>query len=379
TRLPLHSHDHRGQRSALGVRQHEFSAVLRAGRARHRESHPRPLLRRGQATRRGRERRRHGVPDPQRHRHRRAVDAIRSPASLLRRHQHPAALSRRAAARDGEALSREGTRLHHGSSGTSDRRDLGIVTVRRVRTGAAAAFPPLARLPPRLIGDLRRGHRRHHPFRRLAGGQDRPEDRRPHLRPADPHTPPPPPPPQRGAHNTPPCRTTPPPRYTPPPQTVRRLKKPPPPKPMVAPKRMPKEPPPEARPEEDKGIAVQGEGDKQDPAGLEGGTTEGGVVGGVAGAPIELPDDAIPPRPKSSNVIPPYPQEARADGRTGVVVLEIVILADGSVDRVKVVRGDEPFASAAVDAVKTWKYEPARFKGQPISVFKTFSVTFKLA
>jgi protein TonB len=165
----------------------------------------------------------------------------------------------------------------------------------------------------------------------------------------------------------------------PPHQTVRRLEKPPPPKPMVAPRRMPKEPPPEARPEEDKGIAVQGEADKQDPAGLEGGTTEGGVVGGVAGAPIELPDDAIPPRPKSSNVIPPYPQEARADGRTGVVVLEIVILADGSVDRVKVVRGDEPFASAAVDAVKTWKYEPARFKGQPISVFKTFSVTFKLA
>jgi protein TonB len=147
---------------------------------------------------------------------------------------------------------------------------------------------------------------------------------------------------------------------------------------MVAPRRMPKEPPKEAEPREDKGVAVQGDGGKQDPAGLEGGTTEGGVVGGVAGGPIELPDDAIPPRPKSSNVIPPYPEEARADGRTGVVVLEIVILADGSVDRVRVVRGDEPFASAAVAAVKAWKYEPARFKGQPISVFRTFSVTFKL-
>ena len=41
-------------------------------------------------------------------------------------------------------------------------------------------------------------------------------------------------------------------------------------------------------------------------------------------------------------------------------------------------RGDEPFTRAAESTVKTWKYEPARFKGQPISVFKTFQVTFKL-
>jgi protein TonB len=185
----------------------------------------------------------------------------------------------------------------------------------------------------------------------------------------------PPPPPPAPRPQAPPAAAAP---VIPPHLTVRRLEKPPPPKPMVAPRRMPKEAPPEADPKEDKGVAALGDEGKQNPAGLEGGTTQGGVVGGVAGGPIELPDDAIPPRPKSSNVIPPYPQEARADGRTGVVVLEIVILADGSVDRVRVVRGDEPFASAAVDAVKTWKYEPARFKGQAISVYRTFSVTFKL-
>jgi protein TonB len=190
-----------------------------------------------------------------------------------------------------------------------------------------------------------------------------------------PEPPPPPPPPPAPKPQAPPAAAAP---VIPPHLTVRRLEKPPPPKPMVAPRRMPKEAPPEADPKEDKGVAALGDEGKQDPAGLEGGTTQGGVVGGVAGGPIELPDDAIPPRPKSSNVIPPYPQEARTDGRTGVVVLEIVILADGSVDRVRVVRGDEPFASAAVEAVKTWKYEPARFKGQAISVYRTFSVTFKL-
>ena len=161
-------------------------------------------------------------------------------------------------------------------------------------------------------------------------------------------------------------------------QKLRKLDKPPPPKQMVAPREMPKEVPPEADPREDKGVAAFGDEGKGDPAGLEGGVTQGGVVGGMVGGAIQLPEDAIPPKPKSSNPIPPYPQEARAQGKVGVVVLEIVVLADGSVDRVKVVRGEEPFVSAAVNTVKTWKYEPARFKGQPISVYRTFQITFKL-
>ena len=141
---------------------------------------------------------------------------------------------------------------------------------------------------------------------------------------------------------------------------------------------MPKDAPPEANPDNDPGVPVVGDDAATDPAGLEGGVAHGGVAGGVGGGAIQLPDDAIPPHPKSSNAIPAYPQAARADGRTGVLALEIVVLADGSVDRVKVVRGDEPFASAAVAAVKTWRYEPARYKGQPISVYRTFQITFKL-
>lgn len=161
-------------------------------------------------------------------------------------------------------------------------------------------------------------------------------------------------------------------------QKVRKLDKPPPPKQLVAPHQMPKVLPPEADPREDQGVASFGDDGKADPAGLEGGVTHGGVVGGMVGGAIQLPDDAIPPKAKSTNAIPVYPAVARADGKTGAVVLDIVILADGSVGQVKVVRGEEPFASAAVNTVKTWKYEPARYKGQPISVYRTFQVTFKL-
>jgi periplasmic protein TonB len=161
-------------------------------------------------------------------------------------------------------------------------------------------------------------------------------------------------------------------------QKVRRVDPPPRPKKLVAPREMPKEAPREADPSEDKGIAAVGEEGKPDPAGLEGGVTRGGVVGGTVGGAIQLPDDAIPPKPVKTNAIPQYPQQARAEGKTGAVVLEIVVLADGTVGNVKVVRGEEPFASTAVETVKKWRYEPARYKGLPISVYRTFQVTFKL-
>ena len=77
-------------------------------------------------------------------------------------------------------------------------------------------------------------------------------------------------------------------------------------------------------------------------------------------------------------VEPAYPQEARATGKTGMVVLKIVILADGTVANVQVLRGDEPFVTAALDTVKRWKYEPARFKGQAISVYRIIQIPFKL-
>jgi protein TonB len=147
---------------------------------------------------------------------------------------------------------------------------------------------------------------------------------------------------------------------------------------MIAPREMPAQAAPEADPSEDKGIAVTGEGGKGDPAGLEGGVTQGGVVGGQVGGAVALPEDAIPPMPAATNPIPPYPQEARAANRTGTVVLKVVILADGSVADVQVLRGDEPFVSAAVGTVKTWKYRPARYKGQVITVYRIIQIPFKL-
>jgi len=184
--------------------------------------------------------------------------------------------------------------------------------------------------------------------------------------------PPPPPPPE--VKPLPPVAAAP---VVRPDQKIRKLDKPPPPKELVAPKEMPQEAPREADPSEDKGVAVYGDPGAGDPAGLEGGQA-GGVAGGMVGGAIALPEDGIPPVPARANPVPDYPQEARAAGKTGVVILKIVILADGTVAKVEAMRGDEPFLSAAVKAVKRWKYEPARYKGQPITVYRIIQIPFKL-
>jgi protein TonB len=184
---------------------------------------------------------------------------------------------------------------------------------------------------------------------------------------------PPPPPPPPEVKPLPPAAAAP---VVRPDQKIRKLDRPPPPKELVAPKDMPQEAPQEADPSRDKGVAVYGEG-AGDPAGLEGGQA-GGVAGGIVGGAMALPEDGVAPVPAKSNTVPPYPQEARAAGRTGMVILKVVILADGTVADVQVLRGEEPFVSAAVQTVKKWKYEPARYKGQPITVYRIIQIPFKL-
>jgi TonB family protein len=190
--------------------------------------------------------------------------------------------------------------------------------------------------------------------------------------------PPPPPPPPVVAPKPPevvkPAAAAP---VIPPKMKVRKLDKPPPPKEMVAPKAMPKAPPKEVDPSFDKGVAVVGEG-AGDPAGLEGGNAQGGVAGGIVGGAIALPENAVPPRPLKSNPIPQYPQQARAAGKTATVILKVIVLADGSVADVQVMRGEDPFAAEAVKTVKKWRYEPAMHEGQPITVYRVVRIPFKL-
>jgi periplasmic protein TonB len=156
--------------------------------------------------------------------------------------------------------------------------------------------------------------------------------------------------------------------------SVRKLDTPPPPKELVAPQAMPQAPPKEAEPSEDKGIALYGEPGRGDPAGLEGG---GGNGAGSLTGDATLPQGAVPPRPHKSNQPPRYPLSAMASHKVGKVLLRYVVHADGGVTDIEVLRGEEPFASEAVIAVQRWRYDPALYDGQPISVSHVIELRFR--
>lgn len=159
---------------------------------------------------------------------------------------------------------------------------------------------------------------------------------------------------------------------------------PPPAKPLEAPVEAPQGPLAEADPSQDKGVVVAGGDAAGDPAGLEGGSAQGkagGVVGGDAQATavaVDVPENATPPRPYDDNAIPEYPAAAKAEGVTGMVVLKVVIDEQGHVVQVIKMRGDEPFVTAAMTAVKTWRYQPAMQSGKPLRVFRLVKIPFHL-
>lgn len=100
----------------------------------------------------------------------------------------------------------------------------------------------------------------------------------------------------------------------------------------------------------------------------------GGIGGGPyrAGAGIEAPTLL---REVKAN----YTDEARRKGIQGEVILEIVVRRDGSVGDVRVLRGLRAgLEREAIDAVRQWRFGPARRHGVPVDVIVEVSVAFKL-
>jgi protein TonB len=78
-------------------------------------------------------------------------------------------------------------------------------------------------------------------------------------------------------------------------------------------------------------------------------------------------------------VKPDYTEEARRRGVEGDVILEIVVRSDGSVGDVKVLQGlGAGLDRRAADAVRQWRFSPARRLGVPVDVIVEVAVEFKL-
>jgi TonB family protein len=88
-------------------------------------------------------------------------------------------------------------------------------------------------------------------------------------------------------------------------------------------------------------------------------------VGGNIKAPTKIRD-----------VRPVYPELAQQARVQGVVIIEVIIGPDGSVQDAKVLRSIPLLDEAALDAVRQWRFTPTLLNGVPVPVIMTVTVNF---
>ncbi|HYI07437.1 MAG TPA: TonB family protein [Thermoanaerobaculia bacterium] len=92
---------------------------------------------------------------------------------------------------------------------------------------------------------------------------------------------------------------------------------------------------------------------------------------------------AVPPggtQPEElDRVIPRYPSAARRQGVQGPVVVRGIVRRDGTIDNLEIIK-DLPYGlgEEARRAVSRWRFRPATFRGEPIDVYYTVTVNFRL-
>ncbi|MBU0784989.1 MAG: energy transducer TonB [Gammaproteobacteria bacterium] len=97
----------------------------------------------------------------------------------------------------------------------------------------------------------------------------------------------------------------------------------------------------------------------------------------------EAPAPVTPPRTDAAhlnNPAPQYPALSRRLGEQGRVMLDVYILPDGSVGEIKLNKssGFPRLDNAALQAVKAWKYVPAKRGNKPIAFWYVQPVSFVL-
>ena len=79
-----------------------------------------------------------------------------------------------------------------------------------------------------------------------------------------------------------------------------------------------------------------------------------------------------------SEIRPVYPKEAKDKRMEGAVALDVLIDQEGDVRNVRVIDGPEVFRSGALEAMKRFKFKPAKVDGKPVAVRIRYVLNFKL-
>lgn len=82
----------------------------------------------------------------------------------------------------------------------------------------------------------------------------------------------------------------------------------------------------------------------------------------------------------SYRVKPHYPESARREGAQGVTLLKVRVLENGDVGQILIEQsaGHPDLDRSAAEAVKKWRFKPARAGNQPIAVWVVLPVRFEL-
>lgn len=150
------------------------------------------------------------------------------------------------------------------------------------------------------------------------------------------------------------------------------------------------EPEPESEPNQPPPSPLEGLGTDVGAGGFEIATPElnekgmGGLEDNLVGDSddVVMTDDAVDVAPKPAKRAPlEYPSGARQQGVTGYVVVNLLINANGEVERVKVLESEpgDTFEQVAVESVRKWRFQPAKYEGDKVKVWAKQKIRFDLS
>jgi protein TonB len=125
------------------------------------------------------------------------------------------------------------------------------------------------------------------------------------------------------------------------------------------------------------------------------GDPPGGARDGVNDSVLEMMKPIAPPPAKPApqkvrvssgvaegmlihRVKPQYPVAAKLARIEGSVALQAIVGKDGSIQNLRVISGHPLLTSAALEAVKQWRYKPYYLNGEPVEVETQIVVNFLL-
>lgn len=79
-----------------------------------------------------------------------------------------------------------------------------------------------------------------------------------------------------------------------------------------------------------------------------------------------------------SEVRPEYPKEAKDKKLEGKVVLDILVDQAGVVRQANIVEGNPIFRAGALEAMKKFRFRPAKVEGKPVAVKIRYTLNFEL-